>query len=69
MTDKESMNIQQDEILGKSKTDKKNVKFILKNGVHMDGYVEAYDRYVVVIRQAGDKQAMIYKSAFSTIIA
>lgn len=69
MTDKETMNIQQDEILGKSKTDKKNVKFILKNGVHMDGYVEAYDRYVVVIRQAGDKQAMIYKSAFSTIIA
>lgn len=69
MTDKETMNIQQDEILGKSKTDKKNIKFILKNGVHMDGYVEAFDRYVVVIRQAGDKQAMIYKSAFSTIIA
>lgn len=69
MADKETMNIQQEEILGKSKTDKKSVKFILKNGVHMDGYVEAYDRYVVVIRQAGDKQAMIYKSAFSTIIA
>lgn len=69
MADKETMNIQQEEILGKSKTDKKSVKFILKNGVHMDGYVEAYDRYVVVIRQVGDKQAMIYKSAFSTIIA
>lgn len=69
MADKETMNIQQEEVLGKSKTDKKSVKFILKNGVHMDGYVEAYDRYVVVIRQAGDKQAMIYKSAFSTIIA
>ncbi|MEW9673269.1 RNA chaperone Hfq [Ammoniphilus sp. 3BR4] len=68
-SEKENMNIQQDEILNTSKQGKKNIKFILKNGVHMEGYVEAFDRYVVVIRQTGDKQAMIYKSAFSTIIA
>lgn len=68
MTEKENMNVQQDEILSTSKSNKKNVKFILKNGVHMEGYVEAFDRYVVVIRQQGDKQAMIYKSAFSTIV-
>ena len=69
MTEKENMNIQQDEILKSSKASKKPIKFILKNGVHMDGFVEAFDRYVVVIRQQGDKQAMIYKSAFSTIVS
>ncbi|RKD22104.1 hypothetical protein BEP19_13475 [Ammoniphilus oxalaticus] len=63
------MNVQQDEVLNESKVNSKQVKFILKNGVHMDGIVEAFDRYVVVIRQEGDKQAMIYKSAFSTIIS
>jgi host factor-I protein len=65
----ENVNIQQDEVLKKSQDDKKAIKFILKNGVHMEGYVEAFDRYVVVIRQGGEKQAMIYKSAFSTIIS
>lgn len=69
MSEKETMNIQQDEVLKTSKESKKSIKFILKNGVHMDGFVEAFDRYVVVIRQQGDKQAMIYKSAFSTIIS
>jgi host factor-I protein len=66
---KEEMNVQQDELLNSSKSNKKTIKFILKNGVHMEGYVEAFDRYVVVIRQGENKQAMIYKSAFSTIIA
>jgi host factor-I protein len=65
----ENVNIQQDEVLTKSREEKKPIKFILKNGVHMEGFVEAFDRYVVVIRQHGDKQAMIYKSAFSTIIS
>jgi RNA chaperone Hfq len=65
----ENKNIQQDEILDHSKENKKVIKFILKNGVHMEGYVEEYDRYVVVIRQPGDKQSMIYKSAFSTLIS
>jgi len=69
MGEKEAMNMQQDEVLNESQTNKKVIKFILKNGVHMEGYVEAFDRYAVVIRQAGDKQAMIYKSAFSTVIA
>ena len=69
MSEKEAMNIQQDEVLKTSKEKKQSIKFILKNGVHMDGFVEAFDRYVVVIRQAGDKQAMIYKSAFSTIVS
>ena len=69
MSEKETMNIQQDEVLKTSKENKQTIKFILKNGVHMDGFVEAFDRYVVVIRQPGDKQAMIYKSAFSTIVS
>jgi len=69
MGEKEAMNMQQDEVLNESQTNKKVIKFILKNGVHMEGYVEAFDRYAVVIRQVGDKQAMIYKSAFSTVIA
>jgi host factor-I protein len=64
----ENMNVQQDEVLMNSKDNKKSIKFILKNGVHMEGVVEAFDRFVVVIRQQGNKQAMIYKSAFSTII-
>jgi host factor-I protein len=64
----ENMNVQQDEVLTSSKDNKKSLKFILKNGVHMEGVVEAFDRFVVVIRQPGNKQAMIYKSAFSTII-
>jgi host factor-I protein len=65
----ENLNAQQDEVLIKSRDEKKSIKFILKNGVHMEGFVEAFDRYVVIIRQAGEKQAMIYKSAFSTIIS
>lgn len=42
---------------------------ITTNGVPVKGVIEAYDRFVVLVRTSAGKQCLIYKHAISTILA
>ncbi|GIO43805.1 RNA chaperone Hfq [Paenibacillus apis] len=42
---------------------------ITTNGVPVKGFIEAYDRFVVLVRTSAGKQSLIYKHAISTILA
>jgi host factor-I protein len=41
--------------------------FITINGVHIKGIIEAFDKFVVLLRSPNGKSIMIYKHAISTI--
>ncbi|WP_044478625.1 RNA chaperone Hfq [Paenibacillus antibioticophila] len=42
---------------------------ITTNGVPVKGFIEGYDRFVVLVRTSAGKQSLIYKHAISTILA
>lgn len=42
---------------------------ITTNGVRVQGKIEAFDRFVIVIRMSTGKQSLIYKHAVSTVVA
>lgn len=60
------MNLQGD-FLEEITNSKKEVKIILTKGIPIQGIIEGYDRYKIVIKVNG-KQQTLYKHAISTIV-
>lgn len=58
----------QDPALNRFRIQGTSVTVILKSGVQIKGKIEAFDLFVVVIRDQNQKQQMIYKHAISTIL-
>lgn len=47
----------------------KECTVITTNGVRVPGKIEAFDRFVIVVRMSAGKQSLIYKHAVSTVVA
>lgn len=62
MTDKSL----QDVFLGALCKSKTPVSVFLVNGIKLQGQIEAYDKYVLVLRNVGSQ--MIFKHAISTVM-
>ncbi len=58
--------ILQDSFLSNLKKDKLQVSVFLINGIKLHGYIEDFDQYVVILRDAVTQ--MVYKHAISTIV-
>jgi len=56
----------QDDFLNRARKERKPVEVYLVNGIRLNGSIESFDRFVVVLSAPGGTQA-IYKSAISTI--
>ena len=56
----------QDAFLDALRKDKVAVSIFLVNGIKLQGQIERFDRYVVVLRSAGVQ--MVYKHAISTVV-
>ncbi|NGZ77655.1 RNA chaperone Hfq [Saccharibacillus sp. VR-M41] len=59
---------QQDERLGQLRDNGIECTVITVNGARIQGKVEAFDRFVIVVRTPANKQSLIYKHAVSTIV-
>lgn len=57
----------QDQTLNELRKKEKRVKVFLMNGMQLQGQIEAFDNFVVILMVKGEKN-MIYKHAISTII-
>ena len=57
----------QDVFLNKARKDNIAISVFLINGNHLDGTVEGFDSYTIILK-TDDKQHLIYKHAISTII-
>jgi host factor-I protein len=64
-----AMTVSQDEQLYQLWKEKRECTVITVNGVPLKGRIEAFDKFVVLIRARSGKQSMLYKHALSTIIA
>jgi|TARA_B110001454_G_C12397484_1_gene299440 host factor-I protein len=56
----------QDKFLNKLRKDKQQVSVFLVNGIKLDGIVEAFDSYTILLRNKVTQS--IYKHAISTIV-
>jgi host factor-I protein len=56
----------QDVFLGSLSKSRTPVSVFLINGIKLQGLIEAYDNYVLVLRNVGSQ--MIYKHAISTVM-
>ncbi|MNP15108.1 RNA-binding protein Hfq [compost metagenome] len=63
------MTVSQDEQLYALWKEKRECTLITVNGVPLKGKIEAFDKFVVLVRARSGKQSMPYKHALSTIIA
>ncbi|HRX16993.1 MAG: RNA chaperone Hfq [Spirochaetes bacterium] len=61
-----SVNIQ-DKILNNARKEKVDITIYLTNGVPLQGKVQAFDNFTVLLR-VDTKQNLIYKHAISTIM-
>ena len=57
----------QNPFLEEIKNSKKEVKIILIKGIPLQGIIEGYDKYSIIIKVNG-KQQTLYKHAISTIV-
>ncbi|WP_172198613.1 MULTISPECIES: RNA chaperone Hfq [Saccharibacillus] len=60
---------QQDDQLRQLSESGRDCTVITVNGARIQGKIEAFDRFVIVVRTSAGKQSLIYKHAVSTIIA
>ena len=67
MTTKTDKNDFQDKLLSALRQEQISVSIFLVNGIRLQGYIEAFDAYVVLLKSDGITQA-IYKHAMSTIL-
>jgi host factor-I protein len=61
----------QDAFLHAACSSKNNVSIFLINGIKLQGQIEAFDKYVVVLKNAdnsGEHNQMVFKHAISTIM-
>ena len=56
----------QDKFLNKLRKDKQQVSVFLVNGIKLDGIIEAFDPYTILLRNKVTQS--IYKHAISTIV-
>ena len=56
----------QDSFLNKLQTSNTQVSIFLVNGIKLHGYIDSFDQYVVILRDAVTQ--MVYKHAISTIV-
>ena len=56
----------QDKFLNKLRKDKQQVSVFLINGIKLDGIIEAFDPYTILLRNKVTQS--IYKHAISTIV-
>ena len=56
----------QDKFLNKLRKDKQQVSIFLVNGIKLDGIIEAFDPYTILLRNKVTQS--IYKHAISTIV-
>ena len=56
----------QDKFLNKLRKDKQQVSVFLVNGIKLDGIIEAFDSYTILLRNKVTQS--IYKHAISTIV-
>lgn len=63
---KQHVNLQ-DAFLNKARKDNIKISVSLINGNQIDGRVEGFDSYTIVLKHDG-KQVLIYKHSISTII-
>lgn len=57
----------QEPFLNKLRSERIPMSLFLSNGIRLQGIVEAFDPYVILLRHNGHTQ-MIYKHAISTIV-
>lgn len=48
---------------------KTSVSIFLVNGIKLQGLIESFDKYVIVLKSAENQKQMIFKHAISTIMA
>tara|TARA_B100001013_G_scaffold284696_1_gene184540 strand:- start:19 stop:240 length:222 start_codon:yes stop_codon:yes gene_type:complete len=56
----------QDKFLNKLRKDKQQVSVFLVNGIKLDGIIEAFDSYTILLRNKVTQS--VYKHAISTIV-
>ncbi|CAM4006282.1 RNA chaperone Hfq [Saccharibacillus endophyticus] len=59
---------QQDDRLQQLSENAIDCTVITVNGARIQGKIEAFDRFVIVVRTPASKQSLIYKHAVSTIV-
>lgn len=57
----------QDPFLNQLRKEHVLVSIYLVNGIKLQGYIESFDQYVVLLKGAGTQQ-MVYKHAISTVM-
>jgi host factor-I protein len=57
----------QDPFLNSLRKDHANVSIFLMNGIKLQGHIESFDQFVVVLKNNNINQ-MVYKHAISTIV-
>lgn len=63
------MGFQQDDQLQQLREQGRDCTVITVNGARIMGKIEAFDRFVIVVRTSAGKQSLIYKHAVSTVVA
>ena len=58
----------QKELLSQAVEDKKKVQVYVVNGMRLEGIIDSFDRFVVVMIDGDRKRKMIYKHAIATIL-
>ena len=57
----------QDPFLNALRKEKVSVSIYLVNGIKLQGKIESYDQYIIMLKNGGPQ--IIYKHAISTIVA
>ena len=59
---------EQSKLLTQAVEDEKKVQIYLVSGMRLEGIIDSFDRFVIVMIDSDRKRNMIYKHAISTII-
>lgn len=67
MTAKKKGQSLQDPYLNSLRKERSQVSVFLVNGIKLQGFIESYDQFVIVLRN-GPINQMVYKHAVSTVV-
>jgi len=67
MTAKKKGQSLQDPFLNSLRKERSQVSVFLVNGIKLQGFIESYDQFVIVLRN-GPINQMVYKHAVSTVV-
>ena len=59
---------EQSKLLTQAVEDEKKVQIYLVSGMRLEGIIDSFDRFVIVMIDSDRKRNMIYKHAISTIV-